>query len=222
MLAKVALIDPDLTLDLPPQVTATTGLDALTQLIEPYVSVRANAMTDLFCIEGMKRVSRALRVAYREGRNREARASMAFASLLGGLALANAGLGVVHGFAAPLGGMLDAPHGALCAAVLPHGMRMNIRALRERAPESEALRRYGHVARILTDNLHAEPEDGVTWVTALCRDLSISPLCAHGLEATQIQALVEKAANANSMKGNPIVLTSGELSEIAERALRAG
>ncbi len=120
MLPRIALIDPELTYTLPPAVTAYTGLDALTQLIEPYVSVRANPLVDALCVEGIRRVAGALRRAYRDGSDREARGDMSFASHLGGLALANAGLGVVHGFASPLGGQWKAPHGALCAALLPH------------------------------------------------------------------------------------------------------
>ena len=219
MLSKAALIDPNLTLTLPPEVTASTGLDALTQLIEPYVSNRANSLTDLFCKEGMQCVSKCLLRSWRNGGDNHARESMSFASLLGGLALANAALGVVHGFAAPLGAMLCAPHGALCAAVLPHGMAMNIQALRRRAPEHEALRKYRDIASILTDRPTAEPEDGANWVAALCQQLSIPPLRVHGLEAGHIPALVEKAAKANSMKGNPIPLTAQELTEVAERAL---
>jgi alcohol dehydrogenase class IV len=105
MLAKVAIIDPQLTLDLPPEVTATTGLDALTQLIEPYLCLRANPMIDVLCLDGMGRVASSLRTAFRKGNNAEARQNMALASLYGGLALANAGLGAVHGFAGPIGGM---------------------------------------------------------------------------------------------------------------------
>ncbi len=150
MLAKIALIDPELTLDLPPTVTANTGLDTLTQLIEPYVSVRANPMTDLFCVEGLKRVTSSLDRAFRHGHDIAARESMSFASLLSGLALANAGLGVVHGFAGPLGGMFDAPHGGICAALLPHGIVVNIRALRARDPNGNALQRYTEIARVLT------------------------------------------------------------------------
>jgi alcohol dehydrogenase class IV len=219
MLPKVALIDPDLTLDLPPGITASTGLDALTQLIEPYVSKRANAFTDLFCIEGMKRVRACLLRAYTNPHDHHARESMSFASLLGGLALANAALGVVHGFAAPLGGMLNAPHGALCAAVLPHGTAINIQALRQRAPDHEALHKYRNVARILTDDPDAEAEDAPVWLTTLCHELRIAHLRDHGLARRQIPALIEKAARANSMKGNPIPLTSEELTEIGERAL---
>jgi alcohol dehydrogenase class IV len=219
MLPKVALIDPDLTLGLPPEITASTGLDALTQLIEPYVSNRANAFTDLFCLEGMKRISTSLVQAWRNGRDHQARESMSFASLLGGLALANAGLGVVHGFAAPLGAMLHAPHGALCAAVLPHGIAINIRALRHRAPDHEALRKYSQIASVLTGDAGAEPEIAANWVTGLCEQFAIAPLRAHGLEQRLIPELVEKAAQANSTKRNPIPLTEEELTEIAERAL---
>jgi len=219
LLPRAALIDPDLTHDLPPDITASTGLDALTQLIEPYVSNRANSLTDLFCVEGMKCVSTSLVQAWRDGGDRQARESMSFASLLGGLALANAGLGVVHGFAAPLGAMLNRPHGALCAAILPHGIAINIQALRHHAPGHDAMRKYRDVAQILTGEPAAESEDAADWVAALCQQLSVSPLSAHGLEHRHILALVERAAQANSMKSNPIPLTIDELTEIAERAL---
>jgi len=220
LLAKIAVIDPELTFDLPPAITANTGLDTLTQLIEPYVSLRANAFTDQFCREGLARVSQSLMKAYRQGHDRAAREAMSFASLLSGLALANAGLGVVHGFAAPLGGMLhDAPHGGLCAAILPHGMTVNIRALRRRGHNHAALERYREAARILSGDSHAEAEYGAAWVTNLCARMEVPPLSSYGLQRDQIPALVEKAANANSMKGNPIQLTADELTEIASLAL---
>ena len=219
MLPRAAVIDPDLTLDLPENITASTGLDTVTQLIEPYVSNRANPMTDLFCREGLKRASQALPQVFRNGRDRTARESMSFASLLSGLALANAGLGVVHGFASPLGGMLQAPHGALCAAVLPYGMAMNIRALRKRAPESDALTRYAEVAGILTGSAHASPEDGAAWVRELCKQLAIPPLHTYGLHSEQIPQLAEQALKASSMKANPIPLTMEEAMEIARLAL---
>jgi alcohol dehydrogenase class IV len=219
MLAKVALVDPELTLDLPPHVTAYTGLDALTQLIEPYVSIRANAMTDLFCIEGLKRVAAALERAFHEGHDIAARESMSFASLLGGLALANAGLGAVHGFASPLGGMLEAPHGALCAAILPHATAVNIRALRARDYHNRALRRYEEIACLLTGEADAMPDDGAEWVAALCKKLAVPNLRHYGLNQGQIPELVTKAARASSMKANPLPLTTKELTEIAERAL---
>jgi alcohol dehydrogenase class IV len=211
MLPKVALVDPELTYSLPPAVTAFTGLDALTQLIEPYVSVRANPLTDSLCADGIARAAGALRRAYHNGADAEARREMALASLLGGLALANAGLGVVHGFASPLGGSWDAPHGALCAALLPHGMAANIAALRARAPHHPALDRYDAIARQLTGRNQARAEDGVEWVRALCAELNVPPLRHWGIAQSDLPGVVEKAAHASSMKANPLPLTSEEL-----------
>jgi alcohol dehydrogenase class IV len=219
MLPRLAVVDPELTFDLPPTITAHTGLDALTQVIEPYVSNRANPLTDGFCVEGIRRVNRALRRAYHDGHDAEARTDMSLVSLFGGLALANAGLGVVHGFAAPLGGMFPAPHGAVCAALLPHGMEVNIRALRARAPESESLRRYQEVACLLTGQPNAGTEDGVQWVREICQELNIPPLGSYGIREVDVPVLVERASQASSMKGNPIVLTADELREVLARAL---
>lgn len=211
MLPKVALIDPELTYTLPPAVTAYTGLDALTQLIEPYVSARANPLTDALCIDGIGRAAAALPRAFHEGADRQARHDMALASLFGGLALANAGLGVVHGFAAPLGGMWDAPHGALCAALLPHGMAANIAALRTRAPLHPALDRYTGLARLLTGRNQASGEEGVEWVRGLCAELDIPPLRTWGIAQADLPEVVEKAAGASSMKANPLPLMTDEL-----------
>jgi alcohol dehydrogenase class IV len=218
MLPRLAVVDPALTLDLPPALTASTGLDALTQLIEPYVSIRANPMTDLHCLEGMRLAASALRRAWSHPRDLAARTEMSLASLFGGLALANAGLGAVHGFAAPLGGMFDAPHGALCAALLPHAMHVNIAALRVASPAA-ALARYEGVARILTSRPDATPEDGAAWVECLCRDLEIQPLRAWGVQQSDVPALAAKAAGASSMKANPIVLTPTQLEELLIRAI---
>jgi alcohol dehydrogenase class IV len=219
MLPRLALIDPELTLPLPRSVTASTGLDALTQVIEPYVSARANRMTDLFCVEGIRAIATALPAAYQNGNDLAARTSMAWSALLGGLALANAGLGVVHGFAAPIGGMFNGPHGAICAAVLPHAMAVNVEALRSRASGSGALERYGEVARLLTGRPHATADDGVRWVADLCRRLEIPPLGGYGVSPDHIPELVEKASQTSSMKGNPIVLTTEELRQIVLAAL---
>ena len=219
MLAKAALVDPDLTRDLPPALTASTGLDALTQLIEPYVTPRANPATDALCLDGMRRAAVHLKRAYDDGSDAEARENMSLASLFGGFALANAGLGVVHGFAAPIGGMFDAPHGAVCAAILPHGMEMNIRALRERAPGHRSLSRYAEIARIVTDDPDATPEDGTRWVLRLCEHLAVKPLRTYGIATRHIPDLVEKAIHASSMKANPVALTAAELTRIIEQAL---
>lgn len=219
LLPKVALVDPELTLNLPPTITAHSGIDALTQLIEPFVSCRAQPFTDMFCRTGLTQIRTALREVFQDGKDFPARERMSYASLLSGLALANAGLGIIHGFAAPLGGMLHAPHGALCAAVLPYGVDVNIRALRQRAPGHVALSRYREIARTLAADERVEPEDLTPWLLSLTRDLGIQSLGAWGLQPSQLPELVEKIAKANSTKANPIPLTANELAEIAERAL---
>jgi alcohol dehydrogenase class IV len=219
MLPKVALVDPELTLDLPPGLTASTGLDALTQLIEPYVCGRANPMTDALCVDGMRRAARSLRAAFENGRDTAAREDMALASLFGGLALANAGLGAVHGLAGVIGGMFAAPHGAVCAALLQKVMAANLAALRSRDSANPALPRYEEVARLVTGRSSALANDGVAWVGRLASDLQIPGLGAYGLTPRHTADLVEKAKNASSMKANPIVLTSEELAAVVESAI---
>lgn len=219
MLPKVALIDPELTQTMPPPVTATTGLDALTQVLEPYVCNQANPLTDAFCLDGLHRVARSLRRAYDDGDDLRAREDMALASLEGGLALANAKLGAVHGFAGPFGGMFDAPHGGVCAALLPAVMEVNLAALTEREPDSPALDRYADIGQILTDDPSATAADGVAWVAALGRDLQIPGLGAYGLTEADFPDLIVKAQEASSMKGNPIQLTVEELAEILKKAI---
>ncbi len=216
LLPKVAIVDPVLTLSLPPDVSAYTGMDALTQLLEPYVSVRANALVDVFCEAGLQRVRHALTRVVANGDDLAAREDMSFASLLSGLSLANAGLGVVHGFAAPLGGMLTAPHGAIIAAVLPHAVSVNIAALQQRDPTGPGLRRYAKAAELLTG--HADLESLPQFLQELLQRFGLCSLSALGLKREQRDELVDKAARANSMKANPIVLTREELSEIVERA----
>lgn len=219
MLPRIALVDPELTRDAPPAVTASTGLDALTQLIEPYVCTRAQPMTDALCAEGIRRAARSLRTAFARGHDLAARTDMALASLFGGLALANAGLGAAHGFAGPIGGQFPAPHGALCAALLPHVMAANLDALRQRQPEAAALRRYDEIARLLTGQAAATAETGIAWVRELVADLRIPGLRQYGLKPEHIADLVRKASQASSMKANPIALTHEELAHILEQAL---
>ena len=220
LLARVALVDPELTYHLPPAITANTGLDALTQLIEPFISCRANPLTDALCREGMHRIARSLRQAYATGAP-EARADMALAGLFGGLALANAGLGAVHGFAAPLGGMYDAPHGALCAALLPAVMTVNERAVRSswtgvppvnldkenrRDVCPAIIQRFEEMRQIVGD------------LAELGRALGIKPLRELGVRRAEFPVIIEKAAVASSMKGNPVPLTPAQLVEILELA----
>lgn len=219
MLPRIALVDPELTYELPPALTAATGMDALTQLVEAFVSVRANPVTDGFCREGIRRAGRSLRRAFEQGDCASAREDMALASLLSGLALANAGLGAGHGIAAPLGGMFAAPHGAVCAALLPHVMAVNVSVLRQRSPESGTLRRYDEVARILTGKAAAVAADGIQWVTELARDLQIPMIRTYGVQTSDVPALVENAMKASSMKGNPVPLAANEVTEIIAAAM---
>lgn len=220
MLPTVAIVDPDNTLSAPAAVTMSCGLDAFTQCMEPFVSHLANPLTDSFAREGLARAARSLEKACTDGSDVAAREDMALASLMGGLALANAKLGAVHGFAGPLGGMYPtAPHGAVCAATLPAVMRVNVRALAERMPDSVYVERYTEVARIITGKADATAEDGAAWVEALCRRLSVPGLAAYGVAEEAIPDIVAKSAKSSSMKGNPIVLTDEELAEILKASL---
>ena len=219
LLPSIALVDPELSATMPPDVTASTGLDALTQLIEPFVSSRANPLTDALCRDGLARVARSLRRAYEHGDDRPARHDMALAALFSGLALGNAGLGSVHGFAGVIGGMFPAPHGALCAALLPHAIRVNVRAFRERAADGPALDRFAELGRILTGSPSATAAEAVQWIDGLCAALRVPPLDAYGLERRHLPGLLDKAAAASSMKANPIALTREEMEEIVLAAL---
>lgn len=218
MLPRLAVVDPELTYNLPPAITASTGLDALTQVLEPLVSNKANPMTDAICREGLRRAARSLRRVYEEGSDQAAREDMALTSLFGGLALANAKLGAVHGFAAVLGGMFPAPHGAVCATLLPHVMAINVQALQVRQPESEILQRYNEVAQILTGHPQAVAGDGVKWVQELVQTLHVPGLSIYGLTTADFPTVIEKSAVASSMQGNPIKLTTEELADILTRA----
>jgi alcohol dehydrogenase class IV len=219
MLPRLAIVDPELTWSVAPDVTAATGMDALTQLIEPYVCLRANPLTDALCEEGLRHAAASLRRAFADGSDANAREGMCVASLFGGLALSNAGLGAVHGLAGVIGGRYDAPHGAICAALLPHVMEMNVCVLRRREPSSLALGRYRTVARILTGNAAADIDDGVQWVFQLINDLRIKPLRAFGLDSAAAGEIVPSSYHASSMKANPIALTPEELTEALVRAI---
>jgi alcohol dehydrogenase class IV len=219
MLPKMALIDPLLTHDMPPNLTAATGLDALTQLVEAFVSCKANPLTDGLCREGLQRAGRSLRRAFDDGQDAEARCDMALASLFSGLALANAGLGAVHGIAAPLGGMTAAPHGAVCARLLPFVTAANIEAL-ETGPEAGSyLRRYQEAATLLTGNPGAAARDLVRWLDELSADLQIASLSRWGLQPGQVPELAAQSLKSSSMRGNPVPLDSKTLEGIIAQAM---
>ena len=218
MLPRIAVIDPALTYSLPPFITASTGLDALTQLIEPFVCISPSPLTDTLCRDGIVRVARSLRTACQNGNDATAREDMALASLFGGLALANARLGAVHGMANPIGGYSRAPHGAVCARLLALVMETNLNALRTRLPASPAIARYTEVARLLTGDATAMAEAGVDWVRQLCDSLDIKPLKEYGINPDDFLEVVAQSQKANSMKGNPVSLTDAELLSILESA----
>jgi alcohol dehydrogenase class IV len=218
MLASSVIVDPELTYSLPPHLTASTGLDALTQLIEPYVSIKSNPFTDSLCREGIRLASGSLAQAYKNGNDKQARENMSLASLFGGLALSNSKLGAVHGIAGPMGGMIKAPHGSICARLLPHVMEVNIKVLKDRLPESRAIKRYDEIAQMLTDNIRAKAGDAVNRIKDICRMLEIPPLSYYGLTPKIFPDLVKKASKASSMQGNPIKLKSEEIMDILERS----
>ena len=219
MLPRWAVVDPELTYTMPPPITASTGLDAVTQLLEAFVSNKANPLTDGICREGLRLAAHALVRVFEDGGDAKAREAMSLASLFGGLALANAKLGAVHGIAGPLGGMFKAPHGAICGRLLPFVMEMNIKALQMREPESPSLARYREVAQIVTGKKVAEPSDGINWVRNICSRLKLPPLSEYKITEADFPLLIEKAQVASSMNGNPVQLIEKELVKILQQAL---
>jgi alcohol dehydrogenase class IV len=215
MLARVALVDPLLTVDCPPAVTASSGLDALTQCLEPLVSVRANPVTDALAREGLRRAGSGLRRAYADGTDVGARTDMAVCAVSGGMALANAKLGAVHGFAGVLGALTGVPHGMACAAFLVPVVEANLRALRERRPASPALDRYAEAARLLTGDPKANTADGLDWLRETVALLGVPPVA---VDSSQAQVVVERVARASSTQGNPVELTGAELHAVLAAA----
>ncbi|MDZ4769294.1 MAG: iron-containing alcohol dehydrogenase [Chloroflexota bacterium] len=222
MLPAVALVDPELTLGLPAHITAYTGMDALVQLIEPMVSIAATPITDALTAQGLSRGAPALLRCFVEPDNLEARTDMAFASLMGGMALANAKLGAVHGFAGVIGGMFDAPHGALCARLLPPVIAANREALLQRQPDSSALRRLANAEAIIERESAMPDFSGdflLDWAWSRVQMFQIPPLASYGIQESHLDEIAQKSAGSSSMKGNPIVLTHDELMWILQQAL---
>jgi alcohol dehydrogenase class IV len=219
MIPRVALVDPELTVSCPPRVTAASGLDALTQCLEPFVSVRANPLTDGLAREGLRRAAAGLRAAYADGSDLGARADMAMCSLLGGIALANAKLGAVHGLAGVIGGTADVPHGMACAALLAPVVEANVRALRSGRPGAPALDRYTEAARLLTGSPAASIDDGLTWIRETVSQLAVPGLAAFGIGPQHVDDVAARAARSSSMQGNPVALTHSDLRAIVLQAL---
>jgi len=219
MIPRVALVDPRLAVSCPPPVTASSGLDALTQCLEPFVSVRATPLTDALAREGLRRAAAGLRAAYADGADLAAREDMAMCALLGGMALANAKLGAVHGLAGVIGGTADVPHGIACAALLAPVIEANVRALRSGPPGALALDRYAEAAGLLTGNPGASIEDGLAWIRQTLTLLTVPGLAAFGLEPGQARDVAAKAARSSSMRGNPVALRHDDLEAVLLQAL---
>jgi alcohol dehydrogenase class IV len=218
MIPTVAIVDPVLTYSMPPSVTASTGMDALTQVIEGYVSNRANLMTDMVCREGIIRGARSLLKAYKNGQDQGAREDMSFTSLFGGLALANGGLGAVHGFAGPIGGMFSVSHGVICASLLSSVMKFNVKASASLEGQSDLHSRYRDIARWVTGDPSASIEDGVVWIAELANALDIPGLNALGIERMDFPEIIEKSKISSSMQKNPLKLDEAILEAILEDA----
>lgn len=219
MLPRAALVDPRLTVSCPPAVTAASGLDALTQCLEPLVSVRANPVTDGLAAEGLRRAAAGLRAAFADGQNLAARTDMAICALLGGLSLANAKLGAVHGLAGVIGGMAAVPHGMACAALLAPATEANVRALRSAPPGHPALGKYARAAQILAGDPAASIEDGLAWIRETVTLLGVPQLGAFGMGPEQAGEIAAKAARSSSMQGNPVPLSDDELRTIVMAAI---
>ena len=204
LLPKVALIDPELAVEVPPDVTARSGMDALCQCIEAYVSKNANPMTDAVAIKGVELAGRFLKRAFDDGHDLEAREGMALTALFSGIALTNAGLGAVHGFAAPLGANFPVPHGTVCGVLLPHVIDANVAA-------GAAREKYAKLDCVLPGGLDRCRE--------LVRELKLPPLSTFGMTEADIDPMVEFAKRASSMRYNPVVLPDDALREFLRRAL---
>ncbi len=219
LLPRWAVVDPELTYQLPSQIAAFTGMDAFIQCLEAYLGNQANPLTDGIASEGIQRAARSLKAACAPVVDRAAKEDMCVASLCSGMALANSKLGAVHGFAGVIGGMIDAPHGAICASLVGQVLKANLDAIETRAPNHPSLAKWERVAQIVTSNPSAKPLYTIAWLDTLLADLDIQSLEALGFTRDRIPEVAEKAENSSSMKGNPIKLTRYEMEEILEESL---
>jgi len=214
LIPNVALLDPELTITLPAKMTAETGMDALTQLIESYVSSKAQPIPEALAIYGIRMAGKYLARAVQDGQDIEAREGMLLASLLSGIALANSGLGAAHGIAAALGAVAQIPHGRACAMLLPKVMRLNFPACEQKfADIGEALGARASMTKT------EKAEEAVRIVERLCRAIGIPPKFAGTeLSESMIPAIVA-GSRGSSMQGNPIVLSDEQIEGIVRELI---
>ncbi len=211
MVPKIILIDPELSVTVPPSVTAASGMDAITQLIESYISSRATPLTQSLCLEGLKHALPNMKRAFVDGTDQPARTAMAYAAFLSGVSLANSGLGMAHGIAAPLGAHCDVPHGLACATLLPIALKTN---------QTVSRKQQVVLGKLFAKNPHLSKENAIaasiSHIENLCDDLSIPKrLRDLGVLKEQLNDIVT-GSRGNSMNGNPRVLTDEELYSILE------
>jgi alcohol dehydrogenase len=221
LVAEYAIVDPDLLTGCPSHVIAANGMDALTQLLESYVSTKSNAFTDALAISGLQAVRDALIPLYRQnglnGQIKEHREKMAYAALLSGITLAQVGLGSVHGLASPLGAFFPIPHGVVCGTLVAAATRINIHSMLTREPSNKALAKYAHVAEILCQKHFTHPETAfnglIDLLTQWTDELALPRLSHYGLQEAALDKVIAHCRG-SSMKTNPIVLTDEEIRQI--------
>lgn len=223
LVAEIALVDPDLLASCTPQVIAANGMDAFTQLLESYVSSKANRFSDALAWSGMKAARDGLMTWYREGSDaREAQAGMAYAALLSGITLAQVGLGSVHGLASPLGAYFPIPHGVVCGTLVAEATSMNIKALNKRDSGSQTLLKYAQAGRMMTRDIHLSDDAALVRLIEVLHDwtehMQLPRLSRYGMSQTDIPRIVANSRG-SSMKTNPIVLEDEEIAEILKRRL---
>ena len=225
LVAQVAVVDPELLAGCPPEIMAANGMDAFTQLLESYVSMKANPFTDALAVSGMEAVREGFFAAWKGGDGAEARRGrtcMSYAAHLSGITLAQAGLGSVHGLASPLGAFFPIPHGVVCGTILAVATEVNLRALRERAPDSPALEKYARIGALLSDEPPRDREEALSTLVEKLAEwterLNLRRLGDYGVTENHVAKLVANARG-SSMKTNPVLLTDAEIAEIARRRL---
>jgi len=225
LVAQVAVVDPELLASCPPELIAANGMDAFTQLLESYVSARANVFTDALALSGIEAVRDGFFAAWHGGADataRAGRARMAYASLLSGITLAQVGLGSVHGLASPLGAHFPIPHGVVCGTLVAAATEMNLRAMRERAPVHEALGKYARIGALLAESPPRTTVEACDSLVATLYEwtarLKLPLLSSYGVGAYDVERIVA-GARGSSMQTNPLVLTDGEIAEIVRQRL---